>query len=122
MAEVLFMHVHVLVADPERRAHARRALERLEQRGGPADEPLVELARAEVAAASGRHDRARRHLAEIDTDALPDTLRSLAPLLEAKLAYVRGRREEAQRSFAGIRGDAVCARAGLELEEFLEDQ
>jgi hypothetical protein len=122
LPQTLFLMVHVMVANPDMRAQARKWLGLLRQRATADDASLVLLAEAELFAALGKRTKSRETLSEIDRESLPSTLRSLATLLEAKMAHVEGQKSKATKLFDRVRRDDACGRARIELEEFFEDQ
>lgn len=122
MGITTFMLVHVLVAGSAKKKTIRRVLDEWEDQAlTDADRALHTLALAETLALEGRRARALETLGRIDVDQLPETIRPLATLLEAKIDHVEGRKKKARKLFDAVRRDPAGGRAKLELKEFLEE-
>jgi hypothetical protein len=122
MASVAFMQVHVMIASGAKPDAIRPLLAEWSRRtASDADAALVALAEAELLGLEGRRSAALEKLSSIDLDGLPDAIRPLAALLEAKIAHVEGQTPRARKLFNQVKKQAASGRALLELREFLEE-
>ncbi len=114
------MIMHLVVSSGGKTDTARQVMERWRQRAaGEQDEALLGLAEAEILESEGRPRDAARRLAEVDRGLLDETVAPLAALLEGRLEHFDGNRKKAEKLFDGVRSSATCARARIELEDFL---
>ena len=122
MSSATFMLVHVMISGGAKPGAVRKVLGEWEQTAkSDGDLALYGLAEAEALGLEGKRAKALERLSEVDRNVLPEAMRPLADLLEAKIHHVEGRRKKARKLFDAVRRDPAAGRARLELREFLED-
>ena len=122
MSPATFMLVHVMIAGGSKPKAIREVLDEWQDTAvSDGDRTVFALAEAEALALEGKRSRALERLSEVDRDLLPEAIRPLATLLEAKIHHVEGRPKKARRLFEEVRKDPAAGRAHLELGEFLEE-
>jgi hypothetical protein len=122
MSSATFMLVHVMIADGSKPKAVRKLIGEWQDTAvSDGDAALHALAEAEALGLEGKRAKALERLAEIDRDQLPEAIRPLAALLEAKIHHVEGRKKKARRLFDEVRKDPAAGRGRLELREFLEE-
>jgi len=121
-AAISFMLVHVMVSGGAKDAEIRKALDEWKARASSdGDLAVWALADAEAVAREGRYKAALSRLEEIDRSLLPEAVRPLAVLLEAKIHHVEGRPNQARKLFDEVRKDPAAGRARIELRDFLDE-
>jgi len=119
---VPFMLVHLAVAggekgDPE----PRKLLSAWKTRArSERDRALLDLATAEVMAFEGKRKKALEKVRATEVGHLPENVRALATLLEAKLLHVGKSEKEAADLFEEVEKNPAGGRALLEMREFLD--